>query len=199
MLFSFSCPYSLSESDQRFASDRAASALDAPSDPITSSLRLILAPSGEHDHLLSLLATSPGTSPSGGACKAALVHEFVDLSKACDMLWAQAVTEVLDRVEGGSTVLAVARGRLRKDTKALIWYIGISFSNLYGLSESDQRFSSDKAASALDAPLCFLVFEARASAAGRTRPLLSLLTTANSQKLGLRPRRRREFASEDIG
>jgi len=71
----------------------------------------MLAPSSKHDHLLSLLATSPGTSLSGGTCKVALVHEFVrDRSKAYDVLWAQAVMEVLDRVEVGSTVLAVARG-----------------------------------------------------------------------------------------
>jgi len=34
--------------------------------------------------------------------------------------WAQAVMEVLDRVEGGSNVLAVTRGRLRRDAKASI-------------------------------------------------------------------------------
>jgi len=34
--------------------------------------------------------------------------------------WAQAVMGVLDRVEGGSNVLAVTRGRLRRDAKASI-------------------------------------------------------------------------------
>jgi len=50
----------------------------------------------------------------------------------------------------------------------------IFFSCPYSLSESDQRFASEKAASTLNAPsrITILVFKAHAGAVEQTRPLI---------------------------